>query len=203
MKLLLATNNSHKAQEIKAILGSYFTDIFTLKEAGVSFEAIENGTTFEENALIKAQQTLDYVGDRFDAALADDSGLCVDALNGAPGVYSARFAGAGHNDADNNALLLKKLENYSFDQRTAHFVSCIALVRRGMPPICVRGSVDGTILFEAHGSNGFGYDPYFWYAPFRKSFAELTPEEKNSVSHRHNALIKLKEVLDGTDRNLL
>ena len=85
MKLLLATNNSHKAQEIKAILGSYFTDIFTLKEAGVSFEAIENGTTFEENALIKAQQTLDYVGDRFDAALADDSGLCVDALNGAPG----------------------------------------------------------------------------------------------------------------------
>ena len=202
MKLLLATNNLHKSLEIKAILNDYFTDIYTLKEAGVSFEAIENGTTFEENALIKAQQTLEYVGDRFDAALADDSGLCVDALDGAPGIYSARFAGEGHNDADNNMLLIEKLKDVPFNDRTAQFVSCIALVRRGHPPVCVRGTVEGTILFEAHGHNGFGYDPYFWYAPFNKSFAELTSEEKNSVSHRHNALMKLKEVLDDEDRNL-
>lgn len=202
MKLLLATNNSHKALEIKAILGDYFSDIVTLKEAGVFFEADESGSSFEENAMIKAQQTLDHVGTLFDAALADDSGLCVDALNGAPGVYSARFAGNGHNDSDNNALLIKKLETVPFNKRTAHFVSCIALVRHGKCPICVTGSVDGTILFKAQGQNGFGYDPYFWYAPFQKSFAELTSEEKNSVSHRHNALIKLKEALDAENRNI-
>ena len=111
MKLLLATNNAHKVAEIKAILGNYFPEISTLREAGVSFEAVEDGTTFEENAVKKAEQTLDFVGDRFDAALADDSGLCVDALDGAPGVYSARFAGEGHDDAANNALLMEKLKD--------------------------------------------------------------------------------------------
>ncbi len=200
MKLLLATNNAHKVTEIKAILGDYFPEISTLREAGVSFEAVEDGTTFEENAVKKAAQTLDYVGDRFDAALADDSGLCVDALDGAPGVYSARFAGDQHNDDDNNALLMEKLQNVPFDKRTGRFVSCIAIVRRGLPTLCVRGSVEGKILFEAHGNNGFGYDPYFWYEPFGKSFAELSPEEKNAVSHRHNALVKLKEALDGESR---
>ena len=111
MKLLLATNNAHKVAEIKAILGNYFPEISTLREAGVDFEAVEDGTTFEENAVKKAEQTLDFVGDRFDAALADDSGLCVDALDGAPGVYSARFAGEGHDDAANNALLMEKLKD--------------------------------------------------------------------------------------------
>ena len=200
MKLLLATNNAHKVTEIKAILGDYFPEISTLREAGVSFEAVEDGKTFEENAIKKAAQTLDYVGDRFDAALADDSGLCVDALDGAPGVYSARFAGEQHNDDDNNALLMEKLQGVPFDKRTGRFVSCIAIVRRGLPTLCVRGSVEGKILFEAHGSNGFGYDPYFWYEPFGKSFADLSPEEKNAVSHRHNALVKLKEALDGESR---
>ena len=203
MKLLLATNNAHKVQELKSILGDYFTELSTLKEAGVSFEAVEDGATFEENALKKARQTLDYVGDRFDAALADDSGLCVDALNGAPGVYSARYAGSEHNDAANNARLLRELESVPAEKRTARFVSCIALVRRNMPDLCVRGTVEGTILFEAHGQNGFGYDPYFWYAPKGKSFAELSPEEKNAVSHRHNALALLKEALDGENRRLL
>ena len=203
MKLLLATNNAHKVREIRAILGDSFSEVSTLKEAGVSFEAVEDGATFEENALKKARQTLDYVGDRFDAALADDSGLCVDALNGAPGVYSARYAGSEHNDAANNARLLRELESVPAEKRTARFVSCIALVRRNMPDLCVRGTVEGTILFEAHGQNGFGYDPYFWYAPKGKSFAELSPEEKNAVSHRHNALALLKEALDGENRRLL
>lgn len=203
MKLLLATNNAHKAQEIRAILGDYFTELSTLREAGVSFEAVEDGTTFEENALKKAEQTLAFVGDRFDAALADDSGLCVDALYGAPGVYSARFAGEEHNDAANNALLMQKLSDVPTEQRTARFVSCIALVRRGAAPIVVRGTAEGTILREAHGQNGFGYDPYFWYAPLKKSFAELSADEKNAVSHRHNALMLLKEALDGEDRRLL
>lgn len=202
MKLLLATNNAHKAHEIRAILGNYFTELMTLREAGVSFEAAEDGATFEENALKKAEQTLAFVGDRFDAALADDSGLCVDALDGAPGIYSARFAGDAHNDAANNALLIEKLRDVPPAQRTARFVSCIALVRRDLPPIVVRGTAEGTILLEAHGQNGFGYDPYFWYAPFQKSFAELSADEKNAVSHRHNALVKLKEALDGEDRGL-
>lgn len=202
MKLLLATNNAHKAHEIRAILGNYFTELMTLHEAGVSFEAVEDGATFEENALKKAEQTLAFVGDRFDAALADDSGLCVDALDGAPGIYSARFAGDAHNDAANNALLVEKLRDVPPAQRTARFVSCIALARRGLPPIVVRGTAEGTILLEAHGQNGFGYDPYFWYAPLKKSFAELSADEKNAVSHRHNALIKLKEALDGEDRGL-
>lgn len=200
MKLLLATNNAHKVAEIKAILGNYFPEISTLREAGVDFEAVEDGTTFEENAVKKAEQTLDFVGDRFDAALADDSGLCVDALDGEPGVYSARFAGEGHDDAANNALLMQKLKDIPFDERTGRFVSCIALVRRGLPTLCVRGTAEGKILFEAHGHNGFGYDPYFWYEPLQKSFAELSPAEKNEVSHRHNALVKLKEALDGENR---
>ena len=200
MKLLLATNNAHKVAEIKAILGNYFPEISTLREAGVSFEAVEDGTTFEENAVKKAEQTLDFVGDRFDAALADDSGLCVDALDGAPGVYSARFAGEGHDDAANNALLMEKLKDIPFDERTGRFVSCIALVRRGLPTLCVRGTAEGIILFEAHGHNGLGYDPYFWFEPLQKSFAELSSAEKNEVSHRHNALVKLKEALDGENR---
>ena len=202
MKLLLATNNAHKVREIRAILGDSFSEVSTLKEAGVSFEAVEDGATFEENALKKARQTLDFVGDRFDAALADDSGLCVDALGGAPGVFSARYAGVEHNDAANNPLLMRKLYGVPAERRTARFVCCIALVRRGMPDLCVRGTVEGTILFEAHGQNGFGYDPYFWYAPLKKSFAELSADEKNAVSHRHNALALLKEALDGENRRL-
>lgn len=202
MKLLLATNNAHKVSELKAILGDYFSTMSTLREAGIDFEAVEDGTTFEENALKKAQQTLDFAGDRFDAALADDSGLCVDALGGAPGVYSARFAGEQHDDTANNSLLVRKLEDVPFARRTAQFVCCIALVRRDRPPICVRGTVDGRILSAPRGENGFGYDPYFWYEPLRKSFAELSAAEKNTVSHRHNALMLLKEALDGENRRL-
>ena len=203
MKLLLATNNAHKVAELKAILGDYFSEVCSLKEAGISFEAVEDGDTFEENALKKARQTLDYAKDSFDAALADDSGLCVDALDGAPGIHSARFAGDGHDTAANNAKLIELMKDVPWDQRSARFVSSIALVRKGYPDLCVTGTAEGTILFEAHGSNGFGYDPFFWYEPLQKSFAELTAEEKNAVSHRHNALIKLEEALNGEDRRVL
>ena len=203
MKLLLATNNSHKVTELKAILGNYFTEVCSLKEAGIAFEAIEDGETFEENALKKARQTLEYAQASFEAALADDSGLCVDALGGAPGVYSARFAGDAHDTDANNRKLVLLMKDVPEQERTARFVSSIALVRKGCPDICVTGTVEGTILIEAHGTNGFGYDPYFWYAPKQKSFAELTADEKNEVSHRHNALEKLKEALDGEDRRIL
>lgn len=195
MKLLLATNNAHKAQEIRAILKDRFSEIVTMRDAGIEFEVEEDGATFRENALKKAVETLAFAGDRFDAVLADDSGLCVDALNGAPGVYSARFSGEAHNDAANNAKLIKLLENVPDEQRTARFCCCIALARLGLPPIVVQGEVEGIILREAHGENGFGYDPFFYYAPYQKSFAELSSEEKNAVSHRKRALMMLAEAL--------
>lgn len=195
MKLLLATNNAHKAQEIREILKDSYTEIVTLRDAGVSLEVEENGTTFRENALKKAEETLAFVSDRFDAVLADDSGLCVDALDGAPGVYSARFAEA-HNDAANNQKLIALLKDVPEERRIARFCCCVALARKGLPSIAVQGEVEGTILYAPRGENGFGYDPYFWYAPFRKSFAELSSEEKNAVSHRKRALQKLREALD-------
>lgn len=196
MKLLIATNNAHKAREIREILGDSFTELLTMREAGVELEVEEDGTTFQENALKKAQETLAFVQDRFDAVLADDSGLCVDALNGAPGVYSARFSGEAHNDAANNARLISLLKDVPDEKRTARFCCCVALARKNREPIVVLGEVNGTILHESRGENGFGYDPYFFYAPLNKSFAELTAVEKNSVSHRKRALLKLKEALN-------
>ena len=201
MRLLLATNNAHKAREIIEILGDSFSEIVTLREAGIDIDVVEDGATFRENALKKAVETLAAANGRFDAVLADDSGLCVDALFGAPGVYSARFAGEGHNDAKNNAKLISLLADVPDEKRTARFCCCIALARVGMEPIAVQGEVEGTILHEARGENGFGYDPYFFYAPFGKSFAELSAEEKNSVSHRKRALLLLKEALHVEDRN--
>ena len=200
MKLLLATNNAHKAQEIREILASDFSEILTMREAGIELEVEENGTTFRENALKKAEETLAFAGERFDAVLADDSGLCADALDGAPGVYSARFSGEGHNDAANNSKLVSLMQGVPEDKRTARFCCCIALARRNMDPIVVQGEVEGTILLESRGENGFGYDPFFYYAPFQKSFAELSAEEKNSVSHRRRALNLLREALDVENR---
>ncbi len=203
MKLLLATNNAHKAQEIREILKESFSEIVTMREAGVDLDVVEDGATFRENAIKKAVETLAFANGRFDAVLADDSGLCVDALNGAPGVYSARFSGEGHNDAANNAKLIELLRDVPDDRRTARFCCCIALARIGTEPIAVQGEVSGMILHEPRGCNGFGYDPYFYYAPFHKSFAELSAEEKNSVSHRKRALALLKEALDVEDRSRL
>ena len=202
MKLLLATNNAHKAQEIREILSDSYAEIMTMREAGIELEVEEDGETFRENALKKAVETLAYSADQFDAVLADDSGLCVDALNGAPGVYSARFSEA-HNDAANNRKLIALLKDVPDEKRTARFCCCIALARKDMDPIVVQGEVDGTILHEARGENGFGYDPFFYYAPFHKSFAELSSDEKNAVSHRKRALMMLREALDVENRDRL
>ena len=201
MKLLLATNNAHKALEIREILKNSFSEIVTMRDAGISLDVEEDGTTFRENALKKAIETLAFAGDAFEAVLADDSGLCVDALDGAPGVFSARFSGEAHNDTANNAKLIRLLEDVPDEKRTARFCCCVALARRDREPIAVQGEVEGTILHEARGENGFGYDPYFYYAPFGKSFAELSADEKNAVSHRKRALMLLREVLDVEDRD--
>ncbi|HWQ97594.1 MAG TPA: RdgB/HAM1 family non-canonical purine NTP pyrophosphatase [Clostridia bacterium] len=186
MKLIIASNNAHKMREIQEILGEEFPDMVTLKQAGLAIEVIEDGDTFAANAIKKAEEVRLFSG--YSAALADDSGLIVDALGGAPGVYSARYAGEGHNDADNNAKLMRDMEGVPTEQRTCRFASAVALAREGKETICVMGYAEGILLTEARGTNGFGYDPYFFYPPFGKSFAELSAEEKNSVSHRKHAL---------------
>ncbi len=193
MKLILATNNAHKMREIFEILGDEYPDMVTLKQAGLEIDVVEDGDTFQANAIKKAEEVL--IASGYPAALADDSGLIVDALNGAPGVYSARYAGEQHNDADNNEKLMRDMAGVPWDRRTCRFASAVALARKGKDTICVLGTVEGILLTEPHGTNGFGYDPYFYYPPFDKAFAELSAEEKNSVSHRKRALEALQEIL--------
>jgi len=193
MKLILATNNAHKMREIFEILGAEFPEMVTLKQAGLEIDVEEDGSTFAENAIKKAEEVLKFSG--YPAALADDSGLIVDELGGAPGVYSARYAGEGHNDADNNAKLMRDMAGVPTERRTCRFASAVALAREGKETICVMGYAEGILLTEARGHNGFGYDPYFFFPPFGKSFAELSAEEKNAVSHRKHALEALLEVL--------
>ena len=193
MKLIIASNNAHKVSEIKAILGCFYDEILSLREAGIDMDVVEDTNTFEGNALKKAREVF-AVADA-DAVLSDDSGLMVDALGGAPGVYSARYAGEGHDDAANNAKLLDALRDVPDEKRTARFCTSVALIRKGMPAVTADGSVEGRILRSPQGENGFGYDPLFYYEPLKKSFAQLTPEEKNSVSHRRCALESLCDKL--------
>ena len=193
MKLIIASNNAHKVTEIKAILGDFFEQIQSLRDAGIEIEVEEDADTFEGNALKKATEIFNAVD--ADAVLSDDSGLEVDALGGAPGVYSARYAGEGHDDAANNAKILENMKDVPEEKRSCRFVSAVALVRRDRAPIVVRGAVEGRLIYAPQGDNGFGYDPLFFYEPFNRSFAELTPDEKNTVSHRKRALEALRTML--------
>ena len=196
MELILASRNKKKIREVEAILASHFPDvrILSLDDVGYIGDIEENGETYEENALTKARTAVE-AGNRQYPAIADDSGLSVDALNGAPGVYSARYAGGHGDDAANNALLLKNLADTPAEERTARFVCCIALVYPDGREITVRGETEGLIIDEARGEGGFGYDPYFYYAPFKKTFSELSAEEKNAISHRGKAIAKVAEIL--------
>ena len=198
MKLLIASNNAHKVREIEEILSGYFDEMVTMREAGLDINVVEDGLTFRDNAVKKATEILEKSG--FDATLADDTGLCVDALGGAPGVFSARYAGEGHDTDANNALLMENMKEVPDEQRTCRFSCCVALARKGMPVLVVEGKAEGTLLRAPAGANGFGYDPYFFYPPLGKSFAELTSEEKNSVSHRRAALDALRKALDAENK---
>ena len=192
MKFVLATQNPKKLKEMSAILGELGVEVVSEADLGVKIEVEETGETFAENSLLKAKAVMEATKL---PAIADDSGLCVDALNGGPGVYSARYAGEGHDDAANNAKLLDALKDVPGEKRTARFHTSVALIRRGMPAVTANGSVEGVILHSPQGENGFGYDPLFYYEPLKKSFAQLTPEEKNSVSHRRRALESLCDKL--------
>lgn len=192
MKAVLATKNKHKTGEVKALLSRFGLDIelLTLNDIGFSDEIIEDGETFEENALIKCCA----VSKKYDGMIiADDSGLCVDALDGAPGIYSARYAGDG-NDDSNNKKLLEKLKDVPYEKRTAKFVCAFGTIVDGKEYV-VRGECEGMIAFEKLGSGDFGYDPLFEYVPTGKTFAEMTEDEKNSVSHRANALKAFAELM--------
>ncbi len=195
MKVVLASQNRHKLEEISKITARFDMELVLQSELGVNIDVEETGTTFEENSLIKARAVMEATGL---PALADDSGIAVDALNGEPGVYSARYGGdESLDDWGRLLLLLKNTENVPDGQRQAKFVSVITMVTPEGNVIQARGEIHGELTREARGQNGFGYDPIFYYPPLGKTTAELSPEEKNQVSHRANALKvfyeKLKE----------
>lgn len=189
MKLIIASNNKHKVREIKQMLADRFDEILSLAEAGVDHETVEDGITFLDNALKKAREISEITGC---AALADDSGLCVTALNGEPGVYSARYAGGGvehTTDAENNAYLLARLASYT--DRSAYFACCMALVYPDGATITAEGYMHGRIIDSPRGECGFGYDPLFLPVGESRTVAEMTDSEKNAISHRANALKNL------------
>lgn len=193
-KLLIASNNSGKLAEIKRILGGLYPSIYTPADLGLVLEVEEDGDTFLANATKKALAFMQAAG--MDA-LADDSGLCVDALGGLPGVHSARFAAvgdsAGHDDVANNAMLLQRMQGR--EDRAAHFVSWVVLARTDGSIIDAQGESHGLILEQARGEGGFGYDPLFYDEGLGKTYAELSMEQKNAISHRAKALHMLEEKL--------
>lgn len=193
-KIVAATQNKGKIREIDEITSKLGFSVISREEAGVpeDFDTDETGTTFEENSQMKAEDIMRITGM---SAVADDSGLVVDALGGEPGVYSARYAGEDHDDAANRKLVLKRMEGVPEEERTARFVCVVTLVRPdGSKTVC-RGTVEGHIIEEERGENGFGYDPIFVPEGYDRTFAEMTAEEKNGISHRGNALKALEEKL--------
>lgn len=191
MKLIIASNNKNKIREIKEILSDKFSEILSLGEAGISHETIEDGETFIENARKKALEIAEISGEY---AIADDSGLCVDALGGAPGVYSARYSGEHGNDEENNLLLLKNMENEK--NRKAHYTAAIVLASPDGKTTEAEGYMLGEVMYSPKGNGGFGYDPLIFLPEMNKTVAELTPTEKNQISHRAKALEKLLEKLN-------
>ena len=186
MKIVLASNNAHKLQELRAILTTLGMEVVAQRDMGITVEPNENGTTFEENSYIKAKTIMDCCGL---PTIADDSGLMVDALDGAPGVYSARFGGERcKSDRDRLEYLLELMKTVPEERRTARFVSVITLLTPEGKKIVARGECPGTILHEPKGENGFGYDPVFYVAEAGCTFAQLPAEQKNRISHRARAL---------------
>ena len=182
MKIIAATKNKNKLREFGEILKGF--EVISQEEAGVDIDVEETGATFEENSMLKAKAIFEATGL---PAIADDSGLCVDALGGAPGIYSARYGGEGYDDKGRVELLLKNMENVPDSERSARFVCAITLVSHD-GVITARGECEGKIDYSPRGENGFGYDPVFFVEEFGKTMAEISPEEKNSISHRGKAL---------------
>ncbi len=193
MKLIIASNNAHKITEIKAILGKFFGEILSLREAGINHETVEDGTTFFENAYKKAREIAELSGC---FSLADDSGICAVALGGAPGIHSARFCGHHGDDEANNQKLLSMLRDK--EDKRAYYVCSIALVSPDGRVYKAEDYMHGEITENRAGEGGFGYDPYFYLPELGCTAAELTAEQKNAISHRGNALRKLMKILESS-----
>ena len=193
MRIIAATKNKHKIEEILTITREFGMEVISRADAGVpDVEIEEDGNTFEENSEKKAREIMELCGE---ITIADDSGLMVDALGGAPGVISARFAGEDGNDLKNNEKLLKLLADVTPENRTARFVSVITMIYPNGKIIVARGECEGHIIYQAKGTNGFGYDPLFVPSGFDRTFAELSGAEKNIISHRAIALQNLRKKL--------
>lgn len=192
MKVLVASNNKGKLKEFNKILGELGIECISMNDAGIDIDVEETGTTFLENAKIKAEAIYKIAKI---PTVSDDSGLCVDALGGEPGVYSARYAGEHGNDEKNNEKLLANLKNILPEKRTARFMSVVYLVLDDNTAISAQGTAEGFIIDEPKGENGFGYDPIFFSPTLGKTFAQASVEEKNAISHRGSALRELKRKL--------
>lgn len=191
-KIVFATGNKDKMREIREIMADCEVEIFSMKEAGIDVDIVENGTTFEENALIKAKAIAEHT----DAiVLADDSGLEIDALNKEPGIYSARYMGEDTSYTVKNRNLIERLEGVPKEQRTARFVCAIAAVLPGGKELVTRQTMEGYIGYEPEGENGFGYDPIFFLEEYGCSSAALSREQKNAISHRGKALRAMRDML--------
>lgn len=198
-RILFATGNQGKMREIRAILDGCGAEILSMKEAGLDLETEENGTTFEENALIKARAASDALavkeGKRDCVVMADDSGLEIDCLNGEPGVYSARYLGEETPFDVKSRDFLRRMADVSEEKRTARFVCAMAAVFPNGETVTTSGVVEGRIGYELRGDNGFGYDPIFYLPEYGRTAAELSDDEKNRISHRSRALGLMKEEL--------
>jgi XTP/dITP diphosphohydrolase len=193
-KIVLSSGNKHKISEIKDILKGLPFDVVSKDDLGYKdFDVVEDGETLEENAFKKAEELHKLTGG---IVIADDTGLFVDALNGEPGIYSARYAGEPSSDKNNRELLLQKLKDVPMEQRTAHFKTVIAIIFEDGRKMTAEGKVHGKIAFEERGQRGFGYDSLFIVEDTGKTFAEMTEDEKNQISHRARALINLKNKLE-------
>lgn len=193
-KIIFATGNENKIKEIRMILADLGMPILSMKEAGIVADVEENGITFEENALIKATEIAKLVTNCI--VLADDSGLEIDYLNKEPGIYSARYAGVDTSYDIKNNLLLDRLQGVPDEKRTARFVCAVAAAFPDGSTEVVRGTIEGIIGHEIAGENGFGYDPIFYLPEYRCTTAELTPEKKNELSHRGNALRAMRAIME-------
>lgn len=195
-RIIFATGNAGKMKEVRMILGELGIPVLSMKEAGIAADIVENGKSFEENAVIKAEAIRDLTADG-DIVLADDSGLEIDYLDGAPGIYSARFMGEDTYYTIKNTALVEKLAGVPEEKRTARFVCAIACAFPDGHTITTRGVMEGIIAQEIRGENGFGYDPIFYLPEFGCTSAEITPEQKNEVSHRGKALRAMRKELQG------
>jgi len=192
-KLIVASNNDHKIIKIKQILSQFPFEVLSLKEASINIDVEEIGITFMENAYLKASEIFKLADGNM--VLADDSGLSVESLDGAPGIFSARFAGEHGNSKANNEKLLSILEGESEERRKAKFICAMVLIVNEDEVVKVQGEAEGVITAEFRGEEGFGYDPLFFVKEYNKTFAQMSSEEKNAISHRGRALEKLKSEL--------